>query len=128
MPSAVKKTAAKKTAAATKSDKPTNGAKKKKTPVADYSMYIHKMLKAASKEGGGNRNLSISKDAMPILNKLLEVCFEKIATKAGKVTIEQKKKTLSAKEMKLACELVLPRQLAGHACNQGHRALTRFNN
>jgi len=84
-------------------------------------MYIHKILKSSDDK------LSISKDAMPIMNKLLNVCFEKIATTAGLVTVQSHKKTLTAKEMKLACELVLPGQLSSHASNEGLRAMTRFN-
>jgi len=93
---------------------------KKKDSGTDYSMYIHKMLKKYDDK------VSISKDAMPVLNKLLNVCFEKIASKAGLVMSQNHMKTLTAKDMKLACELVLPGQLSAHAVKEGQVAIAKF--
>merc|ERR1711861_108917 len=74
----------------------------------NFNLYIYKVLKQIHPEVG------ISKKAMQILNSFVLDTFENIAEECGKLTKYGNKQTLTGREIKTACRLLLPGELAKH--------------
>jgi histone H2B len=115
------KTPSKKAAAKVTTKKTTEKkAKKASKRTESYSSYIYKVLKQVHPETG------ISKKAMSIMNSFINDIFERVAGEAGKLSLYNKKATLSSREIQTAVRLVLPGELAKHAVSEGTKAVTKF--
>ena len=94
------------------------GSKKKRTE--SYSSYIYKVLKQVHPDTG------ISRRAMSIMNSFVNDIFERIASEASRLSLQNKKKTISSREIQTAVRLLLPGELAKHAVSEGTKAVTKY--
>ena len=90
------------------------------TPV--YSSYLHKVLKQVAAPG-----TTISSKAMELANSLIEDLEDRIARKAFEICKLDKKSTLSAKHIQTCIQMLLPGDLAGHATNEGAKAVSSYS-
>jgi histone H2B len=99
------------------------GGIKKKSGVAQetYSVYIYRVLKQVHPETG------ISKRSMSIMNSLINDVFDKVCIEAAKLTNNNRKQTLSSREVQTAVRLLLPGELAKHAVSEGTKAVTKYS-
>jgi histone H2B len=100
--------------------------KKKKKPstkhTMDFRVYIHKL----NKKVNGRYNIGLSCRAMSVFNTMMSDVAERLMGEAGRLCRFGKKATLSSREIQTSCRLVLPGELAKHACSEGVKAVTRF--
>lgn len=94
---------------------------RRKKPVRTFSRYIYAVLKLVHPDQG------ISKKAMAVLNSFASDMFERIAAEAGRLARYNKRQTMTAREMQTAVRLLMPHDLAKHACQEGLRAVTKYN-
>jgi len=92
---------------------------KKKKP--SYQSYTYKVLKQVHKD------LGMSKKSMQIFDNFIADILERMAMESSKLAKRQKKTTLKAREMMTSAKLVLPGELARHACAQGKKAVEKFS-
>merc|ERR1719478_1060231 len=93
---------------------------KKKSKSETYKIYIYKVLKQVHPDTG------ISSKAMSIMNSFLNDMFDKIATEASRLSLYNKKPTITSREIQTAVRLVLPGDLAKHAVSEGTKAVTKY--
>eukprot|EP00743_Colponemidia_sp_Colp-15_P000740 GILK01000819.1.p1 GENE.GILK01000819.1~~GILK01000819.1.p1 ORF type:complete len:143 (-),score=42.06 GILK01000819.1:123-551(-) len=94
--------------------------KKKKRRTETFSIYIYKVLKQVHPDTG------ISKRSMSIMNSFINDLFEKLAVESTRLIRQNKKRTLSSREVQTAVRLLLPGELAKHAVSEGTKAVTKF--
>lgn len=97
-----------------------NKKKRKAKRTESYRSYIHKVLKTAHPGTG------ISKKGMSVMESLIHDLYHRIARDASNMSQYNIKKTLTSREIQLACKLVLPSELAKYAVTEGTRAFTKF--
>jgi len=85
-----------------------------------YKRYIYKVLKQVHPDFG------ISSKAMSVMHTFVSDQFEKIVDEAARLTMKDKKKTLTAREIQTAVRLVLPGELGKHAIAEGKKAVGRI--
>ena len=68
----------------------------------------------------------ISSKAMSIMNSFINDMFDKIATESSRLSLYNKKPTITSREIQTAVRLVLPGELAKHAVSEGTKAVTKF--
>nr|BAM76720.1 histone H2B [Creolimax fragrantissima] len=106
--------------ASKKSGKKSVGGKRKKKRTESYSIYIYKVLKQVHPDTG------ISSKAMSIMNSFVIDVFERVAGEASKLSMYNKKSTISSREIQTAVRLLLPGELAKHAVSEGTKAVTKY--
>lgn len=84
-----------------------------------YAIYIRKVLKELHPHSG------VSSKAMDILNSFANDMFERIASEAGSSSAYSGTKTLTSREIRAACCLILPGELGRHAVSQATMTLSR---
>ena len=94
--------------------------KPKKAKRFSYAPYIYKLLKEI------HPLLSISKQAMRIMESCVVDTFERLASEASKLLLMSQKNTLRAKEFQSAVRLLFPGEMALHAVKGGNKACTRY--
>ena len=94
--------------------------KKKKRKGITYNTYTYKVLKQVHKD------LGMSKKAMQVFDNFIVDILERMAAESSKLAKREKKTTLKAREMMTSAKLVLPGELARHACAQGKKAVEKF--
>jgi len=94
--------------------------KKNKSKRPQYHTYTYKVLKQVHKD------LGMSKKSMIIFDNFISDILERLAGESSKLAKRQKKTTLKAREMMTSAKLVLPGELARHACAQGKKAVEKF--
>ena len=87
-----------------------------------YSLYIYKVLKQVHPEVG------ISRRAMSVMNSLMNDTFERLCTEAANLVRVSARRTMSARSVQSAVQLLLPGELAKHAVSEGTKAVTKFGN
>ena len=85
-----------------------------------FSVYIYKVLKQVHQDTG------ITKTSMSIMNSFIYDMFDQICLEASKLVRNNKKHTLSAREIKSSIQLLLPGELARHAILEGTKALNKY--
>eukprot|EP00698_Gefionella_okellyi_P024468 TRINITY_DN8644_c0_g1_i1.p1 TRINITY_DN8644_c0_g1~~TRINITY_DN8644_c0_g1_i1.p1 ORF type:complete len:276 (+),score=65.00 TRINITY_DN8644_c0_g1_i1:81-908(+) len=85
-----------------------------------FHIYIYKVLKLV------HPGLEISKQAMLIMNSLVNDLFQRIASESGKLTRYTTKAALTSREVQTAVRLLIPGELAKHAVSEGTKAVTKF--
>ena len=96
------------------------GKKKRRSRKESYSIYVYKVLKQVHPDTG------ISSKAMSIMNSFVNDIFERIASEASRLSLQNKKKTISSREIQTAVRLLLPGELAKHAVSEGTKAVTKY--
>ena len=85
-----------------------------------YGIYIYNVLKQVHPDVG------VSSKAMSIMNSFVNDIFERIASEASRLALQNKKKTISSREIQTAVRLLLPGELAKHAVSEGTKAVTKY--
>ena len=94
--------------------------KRKKKRKESFGIYVYNVLKQVHPDGG------ISSKAMSIMNSFVLDVFERIASEASKLAKQNKKATISSREIQTAVRLLLPGELAKHAVSEGTKAVTKY--
>ena len=100
----------------------TRATKRRTTSRPSYSSYVNKVLKNVTQG-----NLTISSKAMAIVNSFVNDNFELLASEASRLANLNRRSTISAREIKSAACLLLPRELADHAMQEGSRAIKQYS-
>ena len=85
-----------------------------------YGIYIHRVLKQVHPDVG------ISRKGMSIMNSFVNDIFERLASEASRLTHQNKRKTISSREIQTSVRLLLPGELAKHAVSEGTKAVTKY--
>merc|ERR1711904_327482 len=93
---------------------------RRKSKTETYKIYIYKVLKQLHPDTG------ISFKAMAIMNSFVNDMFDKIAAEASRLSLYNKKPTITSREIQSAVRLVLPGDLAKHAVSEGTKAVTKY--
>ena len=97
-------------------------AKKRRTRRKEsYGSYIYKVLKQVHPDVG------VSTKAMSIMNSFVNNLFERIAGEASRLTHQNKRSTISSREIQTSVRLLLPGELAKHAVSEGTKAVTKYS-
>ena len=97
-------------------------AKKRRTRRKEsYGSYIYKVLKQ------GHPDVGVSTKAMSIMNSFVNDLFERIAGDASRLTHQNKRSTISSREIQTSVRLLLPGELAKHAVSEGTKAVTKYS-
>ena len=99
---------------------PKDGKKRRLKRKESYAIYIYKVLKQVHPDTG------VSSKAMSIMNSFVNDIFERIASEASRLSLQNKKKTISSREIQTAVRLLLPGELAKHAVSEGTKAVTKY--
>jgi histone H2B len=94
---------------------------KSKSGAENYSVYIYRVLKQVHPEIG------VSKRSMSIMNSFINDVFERVCFEAQRLVSNNKKHTLSSREIQTAVRLLLPGELAKHAVSEGTKAVTKYS-
>lgn len=97
--------------------------KMKKKNYQSFSIYLFKLLRSVTKD-----NFGISKRSMLIMNNFVNDMLEQIASEAGKLASNSKKRTLGSREIQTAVKLLIPGELAKHANIESIKAMTMYHN
>ncbi|CAJ0957334.1 unnamed protein product [Ranitomeya imitator] len=92
-----------------------DGKKRRKTRKESYAIYVYKVLKQVHPDTG------ISSKAMGIMNSFVNDIFERIAGEASRLAHYNKRSTITSREIQTAVRLLLPGELAKHACLRAPR-------
>merc|ERR1712157_553492 len=87
-----------------------------------YSLYVYKVLKQVHPEVG------ISRRAMNVMNSLMNDTFDRLCSEAANLVRVSGRRTMSARSVQSAVQLLLPGELAKHAVSEGTKAVTKFGN
>ena len=93
---------------------------RRKTRIQSYGTYIYKVLKQVHPDVG------ISSKSMSIMNSFVNDIFERIAGEGSRLCHQNKRRTLSSREIQTSVRLLLPGELAKHAVSEGTKAVTKY--
>lgn len=94
--------------------------KRKKRRQESYSRFIFRVLKQVHPDVG------ISGKGMSIMNSFVNDIFERLAGEASKLAHQNKRKTISSREVQTSVRLLLPGELAKHAVSEGTKAVSKY--
>jgi len=94
--------------------------KRKRKRKESYGIYIYNVLRQVHPDVG------VSSKAMSIMNSFVNDIFERIASEASRLALQNKKSTISSREIQTAVRLLLPGELAKHAVSEGTKAVTKY--
>merc|ERR1712004_503247 len=94
--------------------------KRERVKEESFKLYIFRLLKLV------RPNNTISSKAMSIMNSLVNDMFNQIVEEASKITKRNAKATLGWREVNTAVRLLLPGELAIHACAEAVRAKGKY--
>lgn len=98
----------------------TGDKKRRRKRRESYTTYIYNVLKQVHPDVG------TSSKAMSIMNSFVNDIFERIASEASRLALQNKKSTISSREIQTAVRLLLPGELAKHAVSEGTKAVTKY--
>ena len=93
---------------------------RRRTRKESYGGYIYRVLKQVHPDVG------ISSKGMSIMNSFVNDIFDRIANEASRLSIQNKRKTISSREIQTSVRLLLPGELAKHAVSEGTKAVTKY--
>ena len=93
---------------------------RRKKAKESYGIFIYRVLKQVHPDVG------ISGKAMSIMNSFVNDVFERIAAEAVRLSMYNKRSTISSREVQTAVRLLLPGELAKHAVSEGTKAVTKY--
>ncbi|XP_055986241.1 late histone H2B.L4-like [Sorex fumeus] len=85
-----------------------------------FAIYFPRVLKTVQ-EG-----MSLSKQALCVLDSFVEDIFERIVREAAKLTQASNRVTITCQELQAAVRMLLPRELARNAEKEGTKAVLRY--
>ena len=94
--------------------------KRKRSRKESYGRFIYRVLKQVHPDVG------VSSRAMSIMNSFVNDIFERIAGEASRLAHQNKRKTISSREIQTSVRLLLPGELAKHAVSEGTKAVTKY--
>ena len=94
--------------------------KRRRKSKESYGIYIYKVLKQVHPDVG------VSSKAMSIMNSFVHDIFERIAGEASRLAHQNKRHTISSREIQTSVRLLLPGELAKHAVSEGTKAVTKY--
>ena len=94
--------------------------KRRRTPKQTYGRYIYKVLKQVHPDVG------ISSKSMSVMNSFVNDLFERLAGEASRLSLQNKRRTISSREIQTSVRLLLPGELAKHAVSEGTKAVTKY--
>lgn len=94
--------------------------KRRKVGKQTYGRYIYRVLKQVHPDVG------ISSKAMSIMNSFVNDCFDRLASEASRLASQNKRKTISSREIQTSVRLQLPGELSKHAVSEGTKAVTKY--
>ena len=103
-----------------KGRKPASAPKRRRKNKESYGIYIYKVLKQVHPDVG------VSSKAMSIMNSFVHDIFERIAGEASRLAHQNKRHTISSREIQTSVRLLLPGELAKHAVSEGTKAVTKY--
>jgi len=89
--------------------------KRKRKRRESYSTYIYNVLKQVHPDVG------VSSKAMSIMNSFVNDIFERIASEASRLALQNKKSTISSREIQTAVRLLLPCIRRNQSCHKIHQ-------
>jgi len=93
---------------------------KKKKRKESYRIYIYKVLKQVRPDTG------VFSKAMSIMDSFVKDVFERVAGEISKLPHNNKRSTITSREVQTAVRLILPGELAKHAVSKGTKAVTKY--
>lgn len=93
---------------------------RRRTRKESYGGYIYRVLKQVHPDVG------ISSKGMSIMNSFVNDIFDRIANEASRLSLQNKRKTISSREIQTSVRLLLPGELAKHAVSEGTKAVTKY--
>jgi len=93
----------------------------RKKKVESFKTYVYRVLKQV------HPVLGISSKAMTVMNSFMIDSFERIASEASRLARIVKRRTLSARDIQSAVQLILPGELSKHAVSEGTKAVAMFH-
>ena len=81
---------------------------------------IYKVMKQVHPDTG------ISSKAMSIMNSFVNDLFEGFAAEARRLAHNNKRSTITSREVPTAVRLLLPRDLSKHAVSEGAKTVTKY--
>ena len=94
--------------------------KRRRKPKQSYGSYIYKVLKQVHPDVG------ITSKSMSIMNSFVNDIFERLAGQSSRLVQQNKKSTISSREIQTSVRLTLPGELAKHAVSEGTKAVTKY--
>lgn len=85
-----------------------------------YKRHVYRVLKQVHPDVG------ISAKSMSIMDSFVHDIFEQIAGECSRLAHQNKRKTISSREVQTAVRLILPGELAKHAVSEGTKAVTKY--
>ena len=98
----------------------TTTTKRRRKGKESYGIYIYKVLKQVHPDVG------VSSKAMNIVNSFVNDIFERLAGEASRLAHQNKRHTISSREIQTSVRLLLPGELAKHAVSEGTKAVTKY--
>ncbi|KAM8939261.1 histone H2B-like [Pelodytes ibericus] len=93
---------------------------KKKRRRQTFSSYVRKVRKEV------HPDLSLSSPALEIMTFVLNTFLDRIATEAGKLVRDGKRRTLSTRNLEGAIYLLFPGQIAKYAILDANKAVAKY--
>ena len=85
-----------------------------------FGIYIYKVLKQV------HPHVGISSQAMSIMKSFVNDTFERLAGEASRLGRQNKRLTMSSRDMQTSTRLLLPGELGKYAVSEGTKAVTKF--
>ena len=98
-----------------------NDRSSKSKRVETHNISIHKVLKQV------HPDMAISKRAMGLVNEVVHDLFDRVCNESKKLCQYNNKITLSARDIKTATNLVLPKEIAKIAVDEGTIAVEKYD-
>ena len=93
--------------------------KRKRRRKESYGSYIYNVLRQV------HPDVLVSSKTMSIMNSFVNNIFERIASEASRLSLQNKKWTISSREVQTAVRLLLPGELAKGAISEGTKAVIK---
>ena len=94
--------------------------KRKRRRRQSYGIYIYNVLRQVHPDVG------VSSKAKSIMNSFVKNKFEIFASEVSRLSLQNKKSTISSREIQTAVRLLLPGELAKHTVSEGTKAVTKY--
>ncbi|KAG8509323.1 Histone H2B type W-T [Galemys pyrenaicus] len=85
-----------------------------------FAIYFPRVLKNVQV------GLSLSQEALSVLDSFVKDMFERIAQEAGHLTRSTGRTTITSREIQTAVRLLLPGEIGKHAMSEATKALIRY--
>lgn len=94
--------------------------RKKNRGQESFVVYMYRVLKQVYP------NLGISRNAMRILDSLMDDIFSRLAAEASRLMKFSNRSTLTSRDIQTAVRLLMPSELGRHAMSEATKAVHRY--